>query len=194
MYDTILLIEQSGYDDQETFSTFSLSLLELDWIGKKMQKVHTFSFEDQQRHFKFQQIFIDSMDPMQFLLQSWYDDGSAILKIGRVHDDEILLEDDILLTDQNIGSGFCSLVRNTLYSFNPWEFVELIEACIYVTRLDQGAQTSQINLEPLPEQFSIVGEAETLVGWFAMGRFYCAVQDKKTKLYGIIWTSCETRN
>jgi len=191
--ETIFLIEHSEYDAQGTFSTFSLSLLELDLIDKKMQKIHTLSFEDHQRRFRFEKILFDSMDPMQFLLRYRHNDGSNTLKVGRVHDDEILLGDEIRHVDQDVGVGSWSLVGNTVYTFNPFTFADLSEDCIYVTRLDQGTQTSQINLDPLPGKFSIVGGEENPIGCFAMSRFYFAVQDKQTKLYTIIWTSCETR-
>jgi len=189
-----LLIEQTDYDGQGNFSKYSLNLLELDWTGKKIQKIHTLEFEDQQRRFYYQTINVDVMDPIRFLLQNWHDDGSVTLKTGRVNDDKILFEEDILLTDQDIGIGFCSLFGNTLYSFDPWKFVRSNEACVYVTRLDQDAQTTLVDLSPLPEQFSIVGEKVTNIGCLAMDRLYLLVQNKQTKIYGIIWAKCETRN
>jgi len=66
MQDTGLFIERTGFDDHEMFSTFSkfsLSLTELDWNKKEVQKVHTFSFEGQQHLFTFQGIVSDAMDP-----------------------------------------------------------------------------------------------------------------------------------
>jgi len=192
--DTGLLIKRTGYDDQKTFSAFSLSFLEFDWIDREIRKTHTLSFEEHQRRFEFQRITHDTMNSTRFLLQNWYNDDSFTLQLVRVNNDELLIEEEILTTEQDIGIGICSLVGNTLYTFNSSDFAASIEACIYVTRLDQGAQTSRVNVDPLPEQFTAVNGEGTLVGRFAMDRLYLAVQDKRTKIYGIIWTSCETRN
>jgi len=185
-HDTGLLAERTDYDDERTFSEFSLSLLELDWFEKKVQKVQTFSFENQQHRFEFQQTLIDSMDPKRFLLQCWHEYDLITLKPGRVHDDKLLFGDDILTMNRNIGYGFCSLAGNTLYAFNPWLYTGFGVARIYVTQLDQDAQTSRIELARLPEKFTAVDGEYYVVGCFAMDRLYLAVQHKKTKRYGIV--------
>jgi len=52
------------------------------------------------------------------------------------------------------GGGIDSFVGNTLYGFDPWTFVQLNQDFIDVTQLDQGAQTSEVMLNSIPEQFS----------------------------------------
>jgi len=126
------------------------------------------------------------------LSQNWHDDGSVTLKLGRINDDEILFEEDILTTAQDIGIRVWSLVGNTLYSFDPWKLFESSEGCVYVIQLGHRAQTTRVSLNPLPDQFSTVGQEDRVVGNFAMNRLYLAVQDKQTKNYGIIWTNYET--
>jgi len=188
-----LLIEYFDYDDQDTFSKFSLSLLKLDWTEKEMRKIHTLPFEDQQHRFEKQMIAIDAVDPTRFLLQ-WCSDGFATLKLGKVHNDEIVFGEDIFSMDEDIGTGSVSLAENTLYSFDSWKFDDSNESCIYVTQLDQGAQTSEVTLNSLPEQFSTVsGEDDDIIGCFAMDRLFLAVRHKETKNYGIIWADCKTR-
>jgi len=122
-----------------------------------------------------------------------YGNRTTALKIGRIHNNEILLGGDILPPNQSFCRGFCSLVSNTLYTFNPRTFIRSNEARVYVTRLDQGAQTLQLIFDSIPEQFSTVAKKNEVVGCFAMTRLYLAVQIKKTKHYGIIWANCETR-
>jgi len=192
MHDIGLLTEYTDYDDQQTFSRFSLSLLELDWFDKEIQKGNTIEFEDQQHRFTYQQVISDSMDPKRFLLRNWHGDGSITLKLGRVQDSQLLLEADILTINRTF--GFCSLIGNTLYSFNYWSFTNLNQARICITQLDQDAQISQIELELLPEQFTTIDNEHYIVGCFAMDRLYLAVQHNETKRYGIFWTSHETRN
>lgn len=122
-HDAGFLCEREDYDNQEAFAKSSLSLLEFDFFHKDFKKIHTLQFENQQHRFEYQQIIIDSMDPTHFLLHNWHDDFDT-LKIGRVYNDEILFGEEILSTDSNIGDGFCSLIDNTLYSFNDLNLVE----------------------------------------------------------------------
>jgi len=192
-HDIGLLTEDAEEDDQNMFFKCSLSLLELDWTEKEMQKIHTFTFEDQLRHFNFHKITVNAMDPTRFLLQLWHDDDSTTLKIGQVRNGEIVFGGDILPTNQDIGGVIDSFVGNTLYSFDPWDFVDFNEACIDVTQLDQDGQTSHVILDSIPEKFSTVNGEDYIVGCFAMERVCLAVQHKKTKYYGIIWTDCKTR-
>jgi len=193
MRDIGLLTEYTDDDDERNFAEFSLSLLEFDWFDKKIQKVQTLSFEDQHRRFKFQLIIVDSMDPKRFLLRNRHADDSTTLKLGRVHNSELLFGDEILTMNRNIGLGYFSLVGNTLYSFNPWSFVHLDEPHMFMTQLGQEEQTSRIKLSPLPDEFTTVDGERYIIGYFAMERLYLAVQHKETKKYGIVWTSHETR-
>jgi len=190
-HDVGLLVEYAN-DDQETFSEFSLSLMELDWAEKEMRKIHTLTIGDQRRRFEEQIITIDSMDPTRFLLQSWHD-GSIVLKLGHIHNNEIVLGDDVLSMDENIGTGVLSLVGNTLYSFDSWGFDDSNEVPVYVTQLDQGAQASRVLLKWIPKRFSTVDGEEDVIGCFAIDRLCLAVRDEKTNKYGIIWADLETR-
>jgi len=192
-HDIGLMIERTIYDDQHTFARISLSLIELGWTEKEIRKVHALTIEDQRRRFKLNMLTVDSMDPTRFLLRSWYDDDSIALKFGQVRNNEIFLEEDILPINQDIGLGFTSLVGKTLYTARPWNFVEIDEASIYVTRLDQDAQTSQVMLNWIPEQFSTVYGKDQIIGCIAMERLCLAVRHNKTKNYGIIWADCKTQ-
>jgi len=191
--DTGLLVERMDYVDQQIFTRFSLSLLEFNWAEKEIRKVHTLIFEDQDRRYKDQKIIIDTIDTTRFLLCLWYGNNTIALKVGHVRNNEVLLEEDILPPNRNACYGFCSLSGNTLYNFKPQAFIRSNDARTYVTRLDHGAQTSQVILNSIPDQFSTVDGETRIVGCFAMDRLYLAVQIKKTKHYGIIWSSYETR-
>jgi len=183
-----LLLEKVNSVDVLTFTKLSLSLLKLDWINKDVRKLHTLTFEDQERRFNIPNVFVDRIDPTKFLLQYRNMGGFLVLKCGIVVNGKICFKEDILMEDRRI--IIFSLAGNKLYALSPFEVLLNNISSIRVVNLDQGAQTSQFDLDSLPEQLSRV-EKTTIC--FAFDRLFISIQFKNTQTYGIVWATYEAR-
>jgi len=191
-YDIGLLAERTYYDDENTFSKISVSLLELDWTNKESRKLHTVTIEDQQQHFQFLSIIVDEMDPAKFILRLLRDDGLVTLNHGSVIDDEIFFNDGALV-DHNFFTERHSFAGNELHVLDGFSFMWMNTISAGVTDLEDGTESISFSfdLSQLSERFSRVENMYAVC--FNSDRVFMATQFKDTQYYGIIWSKLEAQ-
>jgi len=192
-YDFVLLIVRTDYDDENTFSKITMSLLELDWTSKKSKKLHTITIEDQQRRFQLISIIVDEMDPTKFLLRLLHADNFLTLKFGDVSNNEIFFNEGILIDHNGFLWTRNSIAANKLYTLDMDDFVGRNTISTNITDLENGTQSLSFSfdLSQLPERFSRLNGAFTAC--FTPNRVFMAIQFKNTQNYGIVWSNSEAQ-